>query len=385
MVAVRRYAHIVGWGRYVPEKVLTNDELSTMVDTSDEWIRARTGIIQRHIAGPKETTSSMALKAAKEALWVAHVEPPDLDLIIVATATPDYPFPATACLVQDSLGATKAGAFDLLAGCSGFVYSLALASQVIGNGACQNILVIGAETLSRIIDWKDRATCVLFGDGAGAFVLQASDRPGGILSFKLGSDGSGGDLLILPGGGSRHPSTVDSVTRGLHYVRMEGRAVFRFATRIMGKAAHEAVEAAGLNLKDIDLFIPHQANHRIIKSAARYLALPDEKVFVNVERYGNTSSASVPIAFCEAIEQERMKPGDHLVLVAFGAGLTWAAAVVQWEVPLPVPERPQWQVGLTWLHYRLAGLRSFLHRIYLRVDALLEWLMRLIQGRNNRR
>jgi len=371
-----RYAHIVGWGKYVPEKVLTNHDLQNMVDTSDEWIQERTGIRERRIAGPKETTSTMALHAAREALWVADVEPADLDAIIVATATPDYFFPATACLIQDALGAEQAGAFDLAAGCSGFVYALSVASSMITAGAYTTVLVIGAETLSRIMDWTDRATCVLFGDGAGAFVLKASDVPGGILSFKLGADGSGGSLLILPGGGSHCPPTIESVTNKMHYAKMDGPAVFRFATRIMGKAAKEAIEAANLSLDDIDLFIPHQANQRIISAASRFLKLPDEKVFVNLEKYGNTSAASIPIAFCEALEEKRVQPGDHLVLVSFGAGLTWAAAVVQWMGPLPVPERPGLRVVSRWLRFRLAGLRWLFHRLSWVLDRLFGWLFR---------
>lgn len=366
-----RYAHIVGWGKYVPDKIVTNDNLAELVDTSDEWILARTGISERRIAGPKESTFTMALRAAQEALEVANIDPRLLDLIIVCTATPDYLFPATACLVQDALGATRAGAFDLEAGCAGFVYALSIGSQMIATGAYEHVLVIGAETLSRILDWTDRNTCVLFGDGAGAFLLQASDVPGGVLSFVLGSDGSGGPLLIIPAGGSRQPASLDTVTRGLHYVQMRGREVFRFASRIMSKAAGEAIRAAKLTTDDIDLFVPHQANLRIIRSAAKELGLPMERVFVNVDKYGNTSAASIPIAFCEAIEEERLKPRDHLVLMGFGAGLTWAAAVVEWQVPLPVPPPPR--RGRFWrrLRYRWARLRSLLRR--LRRRALLWW------------
>lgn len=362
-----RYAHIVGWGKYVPDKILTNDDLSELVDTSDEWILARTGVSERRIAGPKESTFTMSLRAAQEALEVANIDPRELDLIIVCTATPDYPFPATACLVQDALGATRAGAFDLEAACSGFIYALSIASQMIATGAYEHVLIIGAETFSRVLDWTDRGTCVLFGDGAGAFLLQASDAPGGVLSFVLGSDGSGGQLLIIPAGGSRQPASLDTVTRRLHFVQMRGREVFRFASRIMSKAAREAIRAAKLTTDDIDLFVPHQANLRIILSSAKDLGLPMERVFVNVEKYGNTSAASIPIAFCEAIEQERLKPGDHVVLVGFGAGLTWAAAVVKWRVPLPAPPPPR--RGRFWrsLRYRWARLRSLLRRLRRRV------------------
>ena len=379
----KRYAQIVGWGKYVPSHVLTNDDLAKMVDTSDDWIRARTGIVERRIADPRETTSTMSIRAAQAALQVADVAPERLDLIIVATATPDYLFPATACLVQDALGARRAGAFDLLAGCSGFVYGLGVGSQLIISGAYENVLVIGAETLSRFMDWTDRNTCVLFGDGAGALLLQASDASGGVLSFTLGADGSGGDLLILPGGGSRHPASAETVAQGLHYARMNGREVFRFATRIMGHAAKEAIRAAGLKIDDIDLFIPHQANMRIIQSAAKHLGLPMDKVFVNLDRYGNTSCASIPIAFCEAIEQERIKPGDHLVLVSFGAGLTWAAAVVQWHVPLPAPRLPWWKRLLRRIGYRWAWLVSRLRRTYRKFNSWWGIAVGRIRGKNN--
>lgn len=380
---MKRYAQIVGWGKYVPSQVLTNDDLAKMVDTSDDWIRARTGIVERRIADPRETTSTMSIKAAQAALQVADVIPEQLDLIIVTTATPDYLFPATACLVQDALGARRAGAFDLLAGCSGFVYGLGVGSQLIISGAYENVLVIGAETLSRIMDWTDRNTCVLFGDGAGALLLQASDAPGGVLSFTLGADGSGGDLLMLSGGGSRHPASAETVAQGLHYARMNGREVFRFATRIMGQAAREALTAAGLKVDDIDLFIPHQANMRIIQSAAKHLGLPMDKVFVNVDRYGNTSCASIPIAFCEAIEEERIKPDDHLVLVSFGAGLTWAAAVVQWHVPLPAPRLSWWKRLLRRVRYRWAWLVSRLRRTYRKFNSWWGKAVGRIRGNNN--
>jgi 3-oxoacyl-[acyl-carrier-protein] synthase-3 len=379
----KTYAQIVGWGKYVPSQVLTNDDLAEMVDTSDDWIRTRTGIVERRIAEPRETTSTMSIKAAQAALQVADVSPDRLDLIIVTTATPDYLFPATACLVQDALGARRAGAFDLLAGCSGFVYGLGVGSRLITSGAYENVLVIGAETLSRIMDWTDRNTCVLFGDGAGALVLQANDAPGGVLSFTLGADGSGGDLLILPGGGSRHPASAETVAQGLHYARMNGRGVFRFATRIMGHAAKEAIQAAELEIEDVDLFIPHQANIRIIQSAAKHLGLPMDKVFVNLDRYGNTSCASIPIAFCEAIEEERIQPGDHLVLVSFGAGLTWAAAVVQWHVPLPAPRLPWWKRLLRRIGYRWAWLISRLRRTYRKFNSWWGRAIGRIRGNNN--
>ena len=322
------YAHIVGWGKYVPAKVLTNAELSTMVDTSDEWIVTRTGIRERRIVGARETSASMGIAAAKEALEMAGVRPTEIDLIITPRGPPETNFPATASLIQDALGATRAGAFDLSAGCSGFVYGLSIGSQIIQGGGHNVILVVGTETLSRITDWTDRGTCVLFGDGAGAMVLKAAHDKGGILSSIVRSDGSGGDLLIIPAGGSLLPASEDTVRQKQHSIRMNGREVFRFATRVMDRAAREVVERAGLTLDDVDLFIPHQANLRIIRAAARSLGVDEERFFVNLDRYGNTSSASIPIAMCEAIECGRVKPGDVLVLVAFGAGLTWAAASV---------------------------------------------------------
>lgn len=371
MNANGRYAHIVGWGMYAPRRVLTNAELSQTVETGDEWIRSRTGIIERRIASPKETTLSLGLNAAREALEVARLNPSDLDLIIVATSSPEYQFPATACLLQDALGATRAGAFDLSVACSGFLYALGSAASMIVSGAYENALVVGAETLSRIVDWEDRNTCILFGDGAGAFVLRASSMRGGVLSYQLGSDGSGGHQLLVPAGGSRQPASHGTVDEKLHYIHMNGREVFRFATRVMGKAAEEVIEAAGLAIDDVDLFIPHQANMRIIRSAAKHLNLPMERVFVNLERYGNTSTASIPIAFCEALAEGRIKPGDNVVMVAFGAGLSWAAALMQWT-----PEDAQEAVGrvehsFNWLRYRLPVLRSVLRRSYFYMDGLL--------------
>lgn len=365
-----RYAHIVGWGKYVPTKVVTNADLSRTVDTSDEWIVSRTGIRERRIvASPKETTATMSIAAAKEALQVAGIAPSELGLIIVATATPEYSFPATACVVQDALGAEVAGAFDLSAGCSGFVYGLAMGTQAISSGAQDCVLVIGAETLSRIVNWHDRETCVLFGDGAGAVVLRGGDAPGGVLSTLLRADGSGGESLMLPAGGSHQPPTLDTVTLGLHYVRMNGREVFRFATRVMDKAARQVVADAGLTMDNIEIFIPHQANLRIIQAAARALEVPMEKFFINLDRYGNTSSASIPVALCEAVAAGRIQPGDHVAMVGFGAGLTWAAAVVQWGVPRPPV--PAWRRALDGLWYVASGARSRLRKLQRRADA---WL-----------
>lgn len=369
---MRRYAHIVGWGKYVPPEVLTNDDLSQMVDTSDEWIRTRTGIRERRIASEQETTASMSIAAAREALRVADADPAKVDLIIVGTATPEYLFPSTACLVQDALGARQAAAFDLSAGCSGFVYALGMASHAIEAGPYQMALVIGAETLSRIVDWTDRRTCVLFGDGAGAVVLKASEHPGGVLSSVLGADGSGGELLMLPGGGSRFPPTPESVSNGMHYLQMDGRRVYRFATRIMARATEQVLEKANLSPEDLSLLIPHQANQRIIDSAVKGLKLEDDQVFINLDRYGNTSSASVPIALCEAVEAGRVKRDDTLVLVGFGAGLTWAAATIRWSVPLPVTPPSRWRVAVRWTRYRWATIRRrIIQAIWRLIDRLL--------------
>ena len=354
----KRYAHVVGWGKYLPEKIRTNAEIARMVDTSDEWIQQRTGIRERRIADPKETASTMALKAAKEALWRAKLSPSDVELVIVATSTPDYIFPATASLVQDALGASKAGAFDLSAACAGFGYALGVASSMVASGAVDNALVIGSEVYSRLVNWNDRGTCILFGDGAGAFVLKGSDTPGGVLSYKLGSDGSGSDLLMVPGGGSRHPLSQEVLDQNLQFVKMDGQAVFKFATRVMGKATKEVCEAAHLPLEKIDLFIPHQANLRIISTASKFLNLPDEKVMVNLQKYGNTSAASIPIAFCEAVEEKRVKPGDHLVLVSFGGGLSWAAVAMQFETAIPSDERKISDEVKDWFNYNLASARS---------------------------
>jgi 3-oxoacyl-[acyl-carrier-protein] synthase-3 len=325
-----KYGRIVGWGKHAPAKVLTNFDLAQMVDTSDEWIVTRTGIRQRHIASEGETTATMSVVASRAALVQAGLTPQDLDLIILATTSPDCLLPAASSLVQDMLGA-KCGAFQLQAGCTGFVYALAAAQGFISTGLHKNILVIGTETISRNVDWQDRETCVLFGDGAGAVIVQACDEPTGVLSFVLGSDGSGAPHLQI-NMGAREPITTETILRGDHLVHMNGREVFKFATRIMGQAAAEAIGQAGMSLSDIDLLIPHQANLRIIELAARHLGLPMDKVFVNIQDYGNTSAASIPIALVEAIEQGRCKDGDNLCLVGFGAGLTWAAAVIRWGV-----------------------------------------------------
>ena len=328
-----RYSAITGWGMYVPEKILTNADFERMLDTSDEWITSRTGIKERHIAAPSETASTMALAAARKALERAGIEGKDLDLIIVATVCADYPFPSTANLVQHALGA-HCGSFDMQAACSGFLYGVSTAHQFISNGAARHALIIGVEVLSRIMDYTDRTTAPLFGDGAGAIVLSASDTPGGLLGFTLGSDGARPDLLWVPAGGSAEPLTEEGIRARRQYTRMQGSEVFKFATRIMGTAMEEALDKAGMSASDMDLFIPHQANLRIIESASKRLNLPMEKVFVNIEKYGNTSAAAIPLALCEAVDQGRVYPGAHVGMVAFGAGLTWAAAVVKWTAPV---------------------------------------------------
>jgi 3-oxoacyl-[acyl-carrier-protein] synthase-3 len=329
-----RYAHIVGWGMSVPPQVLTNDDLTRMVDTSDEWIQDMTGIRERHIAGPRESTATLAVEAAVQALMVAGIPARRIDLIIVATSLPEYLFPSTACIVQDQLGANEAAAFDILAACSGFPYALSVAAQMIASGAYDTALVIGSETLSRLIDWSDRSTCVLFGDGAGAVVLRASDKAGGLLSFSLHADGSGGDLLMVPAGGSRMPTSLETVEENKHSIVMNGRGVYRFATRVIVTSIREVVEKAGLTLEDIRLIIPHQANRRIIESAAKELGLPMDRFAMNIDRYGNTSTASIPIALCEAVSSGQIRPGDNILLVAFGAGLTWGSTVFKWVAPL---------------------------------------------------
>ncbi len=325
-----KFAAITGWGSAVPEKVLTNADLEKMVDTSDEWITTRTGIRERHILSPGESTSTLAIAASRKALEQAGVSPWQVDLIICCTASPDFLFPATACLVQHEIGAENAGAFDLEAGCSGFIYGLSVGTQFIETGAYKTVLVVGAEALSRFVDWQDRATCILFADGAGAVLLQASDQKSGLLSFVLGSHGVGADLIKLPAGGAALPASEQTLADRAHFIKMNGQEVYRFAVRIMGDSAVEAIEKAGLTNDDISLFIPHQANLRIINSVAERIRLDTEKVFINIDKYGNTSAASIPIALCEAIEQGRVKPGNNLLFLAFGAGLTSGAAVVKW-------------------------------------------------------
>jgi len=327
-----RRAGIVGIASAIPDQILTNAYFEKTVDTTDEWIVTRTGIRERRRAADAEAASDLGARAALAALERAKVPAEDIGLVVCATLTGDMPFPATASLIQDRIGASRAAAFDLAAGCSGFVYGLAAGASFIGSGLYDNVLVVGVDLLTRVTDYEDRATCVLFGDGAGAAVLSPADESCGILSIVLGSDGSGGDLLKIEAGGSRLPPSVQTVKARQHYIRMEGQDVFKFAVRIMGDASVEALAKCGLTPQDVDLFIPHQANIRIIESAARRLGLPPEKVFVNVQKYGNTSGASIPIAIDEAVQEGRLKKGDVVVAVGFGAGLTWAATVIKWGI-----------------------------------------------------
>ncbi len=323
-------AGIAGTGSYVPEKVLTNDDLSKMVDTNDEWIRARTGIRERHIADDKTATSDLAVEAANRALSQANIKGEDIELIIVATITPDMFFPSTACFVQEKIGAIGCAAFDISAACSGFIYAMAIANQFVSSGKISNALIIGAETLSKVTDWEDRATCVLLADGAGAVVIKPVDTGRGILSFSMGADGSSGGLLYLPGGGSRNPASYDTVKNRLHYIKMKGNELFKLAVRALTKAAAEALQKCDIEVSDIAMFISHQANVRIIKAAAKRLEIPEDKVYINVDRFGNTSAASIPIALDEANRKGLLKKGDIVVLDAFGGGLTWGACVLEW-------------------------------------------------------
>ncbi|HHW91188.1 MAG TPA: ketoacyl-ACP synthase III [Firmicutes bacterium] len=330
MAGSRRSVGIVGVGSALPEKVITNGDLEKMVDTSNQWITTRTGIKERRIASPETATSDLALTAGRRAMERAGIEPEELDLILVATTTPDMAFPSTACIVQAGLGAYNAAAFDLEAACSGFLYGLAIGEQFISSGVYETVLIIGAEVLSKIVNWSDRNTCVLFGDGAGACVLRPVTAGKGILSHYLGADGRGVKLLQLPAGGSRLPASAATVEQGLHYIEMQGAEVFKFAVRIMGEASLEALRRAGLAREEVDLLVPHQANHRIIMAAAKRLGLTPEQVIVNLDRYGNMSAASIPVALEEAVSEGRIRDGDNVLLVGFGAGLTWGAAVLKW-------------------------------------------------------
>ena len=326
-------AVITGWGMYAPSRVVTNDDLAKFVDTNDEWIASRTGIKERRFAAEGETTSSMSVRAARIALAQAKLRPQDVQLVIVGTCSPDYLFPATACIVQSELGATHAGAFDIEAACTSFVTALGVARGMISSGTVQNAVVIGAETLSRFLNFKDRTTCVLFGDGAGAVVVEASNASVGIESVVLHSEGSKGELLMVRAGGARMPATKDTLEMGQHFITMQGGEVFKLAVKSMADAAEEALREAGLGLNDMAIMIPHQANLRIIEGVAKRLHFPMDKVFVNIQRYGNTSAASVPIAIAEAAAAGRLKRGDKVLLVAFGGGFTWGASVLEWFGP----------------------------------------------------
>jgi 3-oxoacyl-[acyl-carrier-protein] synthase-3 len=325
-----RSAIITGTGMSVPSRIMTNRDLEKIVDTSDEWIQTRTGIHERRIAMPHEAVSEFALAAARNALEMAGVAPKNIDLIICATVTPDVPIPATACLLQHRLGCQHAAAFDMQAGCSGFIYGQSVAKQFIVSGRCRNVLVVGAELLSKFLDWSDRTTCVIFADGAGAVVMSEGSLPRGILASALHSDGSMSDFISMEGGGSKHPASEDTVARGMHFIRMRGNETFKIAVRSLEDVSREVLEAAGLTPNDVSWFIPHQANQRIISAVGERLGIPPERCYVNIDRYGNTSAASIPIALDEAVRAGKVQSGDIILMAAFGAGLTWAASAVRW-------------------------------------------------------
>jgi 3-oxoacyl-[acyl-carrier-protein] synthase-3 len=315
---------------YAPTQIMTNKDLEKLVDTSDEWIRSRTGIRERRVAADDETTTTLCVNAGRDALAVAGMTPDELDLVIVGTCSPDYYMPATGVLVAHELGATRAAGFDVMAACSGFVFSLSTATAYVRSGMYRNVLVIGAELLTRFLDYTDRNTCVLFGDGAGAVILSASEEPGGLLGIDMYSDGSGRDGIIFPAGGSARPTSPETIAEGGHFVHMAGKDVYRYATRQLAESAHAALRDAGLAVDDIDQFLFHQANIRIIESVQNAIGIPPEKTYLNIERYGNTSAASVPMALVEAVADGRIQPGDRLLMAAFGAGYTAGAAVFQW-------------------------------------------------------
>ncbi|MFL5778145.1 MAG: beta-ketoacyl-ACP synthase III [Chloroflexota bacterium] len=325
-----RSAHITGWGRYAPEQRLTNRDLERMVDTSDEWIVSRTGIRERRVAAAHETTASMGAVAGLRAIRTAGLDPDDIDLILLATLTPDYWMPSTAALVKEAIGNRRAAAMDVAAACSGFVYAYATAHAYVTGGLARHVLVIGAELLTRFLDYNDRNTCILFGDGAGAVVVSAADGPGGGLGIELTTEPEGAYMIWLPAGGAKSPPSAETISRGEHFIRMEGKETYRFATRTLASTALESIRRAGLDPSDIDLFIPHQANIRIIEAVAKGLGLPMDKMFVNLDRYGNTSAASVPIALAEAVNEGRVRVGDRIVIVAFGAGFTSGAVTIEW-------------------------------------------------------
>lgn len=328
---LNKHAGIIATGSYVPEKTLTNEYFEKIVDTNNEWIISRTGIEERRVAAENEATSDLATKAALNAMKKAGLGPEEIDLIIVATVTPDMAFPSTACIVQKNIGALNAAAFDIEAACSGFIYGMTIADSFIRTGVYKKVLVIGAETLSKITDYTDRNTCVLFGDGAGAVIMSEVEEGYGILASHIGANGNAGHLLTQPAGGSRIPTTEQTIKDRMHYIKMDGSEVFKFAIKIMGEAAEKALDNCGLTKEDIDYLIPHQANTRIIESAVKRLKISPEKVFVNVNKYGNMSAASIAVALDEANEQQRLKDGSIVVLVGFGGGLTWGSSVIRWK------------------------------------------------------
>lgn len=331
MVISLRPAGIVGLGSKLPDERVTNSDLMKIVDTSEEWILSRTGIRERRKASALEAASDLGTEAAKKALEDAGITAEEIDLIIVATVTPDMFFPSTACLIQHNLGAVKAAAFDLSAACSGFLYVLSVAHQFVATGTYDTVLVVAAETLTKIVNWEDRGTCILFGDGAGAAVIRPVEEGAGFLSFELGAEGAGADLLKLPGGGSRRPASLATIENKEHFIQMSGNEVFKFAVKIMGDSSIRALEKAGLTKEDVDFLVPHQANTRIIDAAVKRLGLSPDKVYVNLHKYGNMSSASIPVALDEAVKEGFIKKGDLVVLVGFGAGLTWGSCVIRWN------------------------------------------------------
>jgi 3-oxoacyl-[acyl-carrier-protein] synthase III len=324
---------ITGLGTHVPDRVVTNDDLAELVDTSDEWIVERTGIRERRFAAEDEALSDIALPAARAALEQAGASARDIDLLIVATVTPDMQFPSTAAILADQLDAHDAAAYDLAAGCTGFMYGIAQAYGMVDSGLSRRALVVGADVLSKLMNMADRSTCVLFGDGAGAVVVERVEEEG-FLGFELGADGGGGKDLHLPAGGSRMPTTAETVASGAHYVHMNGREVFKFATRVLVSSAEAVLAKCDLSLEDVDVYVPHQANTRIIDHALAKLGIPEEKVIVNVDRYGNTSSASIPLALADAISEGRVHKGDTVLMTGMGAGLTWGSAVMRWTGPV---------------------------------------------------
>jgi len=324
-----RSAIVTGTGMSVPDRIMTNRDLEQIVETSDDWIRTRTGIRERRIAGPNEFMSQFAIDASRRALDMAGLAPEEIEIIICATVTPDVPIPATACFIQHGLGCKNAAAFDMQAGCSGFIYAQSVAKQFIVSGRCKHVLVIGAELLSKFLDWSDRATCVIFADGAGAAVMSEGELPRGVLASVMHTDGSMSDFICMEGGGSRYPASPETVSQGRHFIKMRGNETFKIAVRSLEDVSREVLKKAGLGPDDVSWFIPHQANQRIIDAVGDRLGIPAERSYVNVDRYGNTSAASIPIALDEAWRGGKVQPGDHVVFVAFGAGLTWANAVLR--------------------------------------------------------